>query len=128
MPVRGIVGIAAAAALMFVKIAVASAEPVLVGGSADYDACTTEGVVHKLDPQGDNFLAVRDGPGTQHRMLRKLFTGDRVHICSNSGAWLGVVYGPSDCGVSTPIPRRSAYAGPCRAGWVHRSFIREVAG
>jgi hypothetical protein len=128
MPVRVIGRITAAAALISVGAALANAEPVFVGGNADYDACTTEGVVHKLDPQGDNFLAVRDGPGTQHRMLRKLFTGDRVYICSSSGAWLGVVYGPGDCGVSTPIARRSVYAGPCQAGWVHLSFIREVAG
>ena len=127
MPVRALSGIAAAAWLS-VTMAVAHAEPVLVGGDANYDACPAEGVVHGLDPNGDNFLAVRDGPGTKHRMLQKLFSGDRVHICSSSGAWLGVVYGPGDCGVSTPIPRRSVYAGPCRAGWVHRSFIREVAG
>jgi len=127
MPVRALSGIAAAA-WVSLTMAVAHAEPVLVGGDADYDACPTEGVVHRLDPNGDNFLAVRDGPGTQHRMLQKLFSGDRVHICSSSGAWLGVVYGPGDCGVSGPIPTRSVYAGPCRAGWVHRSFIREVAG
>ena len=128
MSVRAMSGIAAAAALTFVNFAIANAEPVMVGGDPYLDACGAEAVVDNLDPNGDNFLAVRDGPGTHHRMLRKLFTGDRVHICATRGSWLGVVYGPGDCGISTPIPRRSAYAGPCRSGWVHRSFIREVAG
>lgn len=128
MPIYRRMSVAAAATLITLGVSMAKAEPVIVGGDANYDACGVEGVVHNLDPDGDNFLAVRDGPGKNHRILGKLVTGDRVHICSERGGWLGVVYGPGNCRVSTPIAQRSAYAGPCDAGWVHRNFIREVAG
>jgi hypothetical protein len=104
--------------------------PVLVGGHDGLDACMTLGQVTRLDPKGDNFLAVREGPGTRYGKLDEIHTGDALHICDQKGKWFGVVYGEDgvDCQVSSPIAARNPYAGPCAAGWVHSDFIELIAG
>lgn len=104
--------------------------PVRAGGEADYDACGSQGVVRGLDPNGDGFLAVRGGPSSKHGMLDKIYNGMIVNLCDERGNWLGVVYSheTADCGVGTPWPRRQAYSGPCRSGWVYRKFVADYAG
>jgi hypothetical protein len=102
-----------------------------VGGSADLDACTASGSVVGLDPRGDNFLSVRSGPGgPPYKEADRINTGQRVAICEEKGAWLGVVYSldRQDCGVATPRPKRSVYTGPCRSGWVHGRYVGDRAG
>lgn len=59
-----------------------------------------------LDPNGDGFLTVRAGPGTGHRKIDELYSGDRVRTCARSGAWYGVYYG-----------------NPRRVGWVHGKWL-----
>lgn len=59
-----------------------------------------------LDPNGDGFLAVRTGPGTNHRKIDQLYNGDLVRTCARSGAWYGVYYGK-----------------PRRVGWVHGKWL-----
>jgi hypothetical protein len=103
-------------------------EPVLVGGDADFDACGAQGQVSGLDPNGDNFLAVREGPGTSYGKLDELHTGDVVNLCDEFEGWYGIVYGRGDCGVGTPIPDRNPYAGPCASGWVSMRYITPTAG
>lgn len=107
-----------------------SSVPVEVGGEAEYDACGSLGIVVGLDPQGDNFLAVRSGPGTRYQQIDSLFSNDEVLLCQSHGSWHGIVYGPpgADCGVGTPIMPRQTYRGPCRAGWVFDRYIRVIAG
>lgn len=117
-----------AAVLLLSGSASASADPVYFGGSEEYDACPVVGKVRGLDPNGDNFLAVRSGPGSKHRMQAKIHTGQIVHVCDQRGGWLGIVYGNRDCEVNFPILMRSAYEGPCRSGWVSQKFIFEIAG
>ena len=106
--------------------------PVMVGGEADLDACGSIGAVVGLDPNGDNFLAVRTGPGTQFDQIDSLYTGDQIHLCDRQGAWLGIVYqggGPAgDCGVATPVADRTPYAGGCNSGWVFEEYVQLVAG
>ena len=107
--------------------------PVMVGGYADLDACGSIGAVTGLDPAGDNFLAVRAGPGTGYAQLDSLHTGDEVHLCDQQGSWIGILYrdggGPAgDCGVSTPIANATPYAGDCRGGWVFETYIAVIAG
>lgn len=106
------------------------ATPVMVGGEAGLDACGSTGRVRGLKADGDNFLAVRTGPGARFRMVDKLRNGQGVSLCDEKGDWIGIVYTRKDqrCGVGTPIARRQAYRGPCRAGWVHKSFIELMAG
>lgn len=101
-------------------------------GDAETDACVTLGQIVRLDPKGDNFLAVRGGPGSQRPELDRLGGGALVTICDERGPWLGIVYPApgtkTDCGVSSPRPTRSPYGGPCRSGWVHSRFVDVVAG
>lgn len=111
-----------------VDVSPAAADPVYYGGAEDYDACPVVGEVRGLNPRGDNFLAVRAGPGARHRMLDKLHTRQLVFVCEERGGWLGIVYGRTDCEVNFPILMRSVYRGPCRSGWVSRKFIAEIAG
>ncbi|ODS00632.1 integron [Methyloceanibacter methanicus] len=104
--------------------------PVLAGGEADFDACGSQGVVRGLDPSGDGFLAVRSGPSSKHAVLDRVYNGAILNLCDQRGRWLGVVYSHEtmDCGVGTPWPRRDAYSGPCRSGWVFRKYVADYAG
>jgi hypothetical protein len=107
--------------------------PVQVGGDADFDACSSNGEVSGLDPDGDNFLAVRRGPGTRYAETTRLDEGEVVAICGERGGWYAIVFPRNgqdlgDCGVGSPIPRRQAYRGPCRSGWVFGRYVRVTAG
>ncbi len=57
------------------------------------DACNRFGKVRGLDPNGDNFLSVRTGPGTGYEEIDRIFNGNGVSICSQQGKWLKVKYG-----------------------------------
>lgn len=92
----------------------------------DYDACSSYGTTQGLNPSGDNFLAVRSGPGTKYRMSDKLGPGDEFWICSERGGWVGIVYGRNDCGVGSPA-RSGPYRGPCSSGWVHGRYVSVIA-
>lgn len=90
------------------------------------------GIVRGLDPAGDGFLAVRAGPGTNHRMLDRLRNGEGVRLCDQRGGWIGIVYGRKgeyggECHVNGAGPERP-YTGPCHSGWAHRRWIEFVAG
>ncbi|MDO6416137.1 SH3 domain-containing protein [Sphingomonas sp. BIUV-7] len=102
--------------------------PVRVGGTGHEDACGSLVQVGNLGSR--SFLAVRDGPGTRFRMLDQLRIGRPLTVCEERGQWLGVIYGDgnADCAVYTPRPRRTAYPGPCRSGWVHGRYVKLVAG
>jgi hypothetical protein len=109
--------------------AVRPTPPLMLGGDAEYDACPSPGVVEGLNPRGDGFLSVRAGPSTDRREIDRLGNGVAVFICVIEGDWFGIVYPQSArCGVGSPWPRRRAYQGPCRSGWVHRRFVRQTAG
>jgi hypothetical protein len=77
-----------------------------------------------------SFLAVRGGPGLQFRTIDRLEPDTRVWICEARAGWLGVVYGTDDkgCGVSSPMPVRRPYVGPCASGWVSERYVRREAG
>jgi hypothetical protein len=57
------------------------------------DACNRFGKVRGLDPNGDNFLSVRTGPGTSYEEVDRIYNGNGVAICSQQGKWLRVKYG-----------------------------------
>ena len=57
------------------------------------DACSRFGKVRGLDPNGDNFLSVRTGPGTSYDEIDRIYNGDGVSICTQQGKWLRVKYG-----------------------------------
>jgi hypothetical protein len=95
----------------------------------DLDPCGL-GVVKGLKAGGDGFLSVRARPSAKGRELDRLRNGDEVYICADKGDWIGIVYSRPrrDCGVTSAVARRSAYAGPCNSGWVHRNWVELVAG
>ena len=64
-----------------------------------------------LDPNGDGFLAVRTGPGTQYRKIDELHNGADVRPCDSRGNWSGVYYGS-----------------PRRKGWVHMNWLGDWGG
>ncbi|MGQ0567630.1 MAG: hypothetical protein ACT4OK_21555, partial [Gemmobacter sp.] len=86
---RNVVHIAAAFAAAALAGWIAGAGPsqsqnldVPVPWVADGQAAGCGGsVVTGLDPNGDNFLAVRSGPGTEYRKIDELHTGDQVRTC-----------------------------------------------
>ena len=56
------------------------------------NSCRSSGKVRGLDPNGDNFLSIRTGPGTGFREIDRLYTGNRVSICGKQGSWLKIRY------------------------------------
>lgn len=82
-----------------------------IEGDGQAAVCATS-TVSGLDPNGDNFLAVRSGPGTKYRKLDELHTGDVVFTCDGKGSWVGIFY-PDMNG---------------RSGWVHGSYLTPLAG
>lgn len=93
----------------------ASAQPLDVpfadkGGDGQAAWCASS-TVTGLDPNGDGFLAVRAGPGTQHRKIDEIHNGDVVSTCDSQGPWVAIVYGPSK-----------------RKGWVHGRWLKPLAG
>ena len=99
----------------------------------DGDACAN-GEIVGLDPKGDGFLSVRSGPGGRpYREIDRLFNGNQIYICGQSGAWYSVVYTADrsigrECGVSTSWSTQQPYTRPCRYGWVHSRYVKGVAG
>jgi hypothetical protein len=108
--------------------------PVMVGGEADLDACSSVGVVSGLAPRGDGFLAVRTGANASYKLVDKLLEGQQVLMCNTSadGKWYGIVYAQGnkdlDCGLSSPISPEQPYQGKCKSGWVSARWIKQVAG
>jgi len=100
--------------------------PVMERADADLDTCAF-GEVTGLNPDGDNFLAVRSGPGTNYRMIDKLHSKDELWLFDRKGSWIGVVYGSKDINCS-PIDADRMYRGPGKAGWVHEKYVRLLAG
>jgi len=74
-----------------------------------------------LNPYGDNFLAVRSGPGSRYAMINTLHTGDRVLVCGYAGSrWKNIYYGP-DCYLSAGEP-----SGYCNSGWAAGRYLVPV--
>ncbi|MEM1048119.1 MAG: SH3 domain-containing protein [Pseudomonadota bacterium] len=100
--------------------------PIIEHAQEDLDTCAL-GEVTGLKADGDGFLAVRAGPGTQYRKLDQLYNGDAVLLFDRKGKWLGIVYGVAELSCSPiresrPVPHRG------RKGWVHENWIRVIAG
>ncbi len=101
-------------------------KPILEIQEEDWDTCSF-GEVANLDPDGDNFLAVRSGPGTNYQMIDKIHSGEHVWIFNHDGNWMGVVYGDKNIDCS-PVERTREYQGPGKKGWVFEKYIRHIAG
>lgn len=73
-------------------------------------ACYATSRVSGLDPNGDGFLAVRSGPGSDYQMTGKLVNGDVVTVITVRGKWYGV-----------ELPNGSF-------GWSHSNWLAPLAG
>jgi hypothetical protein len=122
--------IAIAAFVGAISQAAAQDLPVMAGGDPTKNACSGSGEIVGLDPHGDGFLSVRDGPGGRpFAEIDRIFNGQSVRICEHRGPWLVVIYGPAgtDWGLGAPRSIRQAYTGPCRSGWVFSKYV-SIAG
>ena len=105
--------------------------PVIIGEDGPrLDACAALGQAVRVGAQG---LAIRAAPFAEAQEIGRLPEGSRAFVCTRSldQKWLGVVIlpqNPADCGLSEPVDRKQAYAGPCLSGWVSSASIRLIAG
>ncbi|MDY7098942.1 MAG: SH3 domain-containing protein [Pseudomonadota bacterium] len=107
--------------------------PVRVGHDGpDLDACAAYGEVRGLNPDGDNFLAVRNAPSPKAAEIDRINEGTGVAICDEADGWLGIVYEDAesapDCGTGSPVAKEQDYDGPCKSGWVSKTYIELLAG
>lgn len=100
--------------------------PIVEQSDGDLDTCLLA-EVHGLKANGDGFLAVRSGPGSEFTKLDEVYNGDRVWIFENTGKWHGVLYGVDEVNCS-PIDKDRALDKPGKKGWVHENWIRPLAG
>lgn len=108
------------------------AAPVRIGEAGPaFRACQAAGTPRA--PGAD--LPVRAGPFDAAPTTGSIAPEASFFVCTRSidQRWLGIVYDPGGalspaCGVSVPVSRRAAYAGPCRSGWVASAAVRLVAG
>ncbi|MEE2861091.1 MAG: SH3 domain-containing protein [Pseudomonadota bacterium] len=69
-------------------------------------ACFGAAEVLGLDPDGDGFLAVRTGPGSEYAMIGQVHNGDRVGVYDRRGDWYAISFGPDN-----------------RLGWAHGTWL-----
>ncbi|MEO3387694.1 SH3 domain-containing protein [Mesorhizobium sp. CAU 1741] len=84
--------------------------PFVVTPDGQMAGCASS-VVAGLDPNGDGFLAVRSGPGTQYQKIGEVYNGDIVGTCDARGPWIAITHGQAR-----------------RKGWVHGRWLRDHAG
>jgi hypothetical protein len=124
------------------KVDAAASEPAPVASSAvpvrvgelgpSFAACGAVGTTRNL-AEGKG-LEVRAAPSDTAARAGEVAAASRFFVCSRSHdqRWLGIVYEPAGqlapaCGVTTPLPSRRNYEGPCRSGWVASAFVKLVA-
>ena len=94
------------------------------GGDGQAAECMTS-KVSGLDPNGDNFLSVRSGPGGSYRELDKLHAGELVTIFEAQGEWVGVVYRTRNPDCFSPVTKPVTFR---NKGWIFKRFLTDVAG
>lgn len=100
--------------------------PVIEHASDDLDTCSY-GQVTGLKEDGDGFLAVRSGPGSDFTKLDELHNEDKVWLFEQTGEWIGIVYDTNELSCSPIfIDREVPYEG--KKGWVHQNWIEVLAG
>ena len=108
--------------------------PVRIGEfGPSFAACTARGTTRSR--AGSEPVPVRAAPFEQAQQIDGLAQDAQFYICSRSHdqRWFGIVYDEGGqagerCGVSSPVPSRRNYDGPCAAGWVPTARIRQISG
>ena len=109
-------------------------QPVRIGEQGpSFAACNGRGATR--DRAGAGPIPVRAAPFEQAGEIDRLAPGSEFFICSRSNdqRWMGIVYDEGGqaterCGVSARLATRSAYQGPCAAGWVPSASVRLISG
>lgn len=86
------------------------------------------GTVMGLRADGDGFLAVRSGPGSDFRKLGEVRNGDRVTILDAEGEWLAILVPGGRIDQADACQRvgpRRQVSGP-GLGWVHGNWIGDI--
>lgn len=109
------------------------AVPVRIGElGPSFPACSATGVTRNLDT--GQVLGVRAAPFDTAEEIGRVQSGSRFFVCARSHdqKWFGIVFDGEgkgmDCGVSSPVPSRRNYEGPCGSGWVSSPFVKLIAG
>lgn len=100
--------------------------PVMERADEDLDTCAY-GKVTGLKADGDGFLAVRSGPGTQFAKIDELVNEDEIWLFEQRGKWIGIAYGTSNVDCS-PINADRELQTNGKKGWVHENWIIVLAG
>jgi hypothetical protein len=103
--------------------------PVRIGEQGpSFAACGIGGIVIAAS------APVRAAPFEEAALTDTLEQGRPLFVCTRSidQSWLGIVVPAADapqdgCDVTTPVPSRRGYDGPCRSGWVPAATIRARA-
>ncbi|UES41183.1 SH3 domain-containing protein [Roseibium aggregatum] len=101
--------------------------PVIEQPADDWDTCGLAEVAG-LKAGGDGFLAVRAGPGSDFDKIDEVHNGDRLYLFSESGDWYGVLYGVGELDCSPITEPRKAERPGAKSGWVHKNWVRPLAG
>lgn len=108
--------------------------PVRIGEQGpNFAACNARGAVR--DRVGGGPVPVRAAPYELAGEIAALPPAAEFFICARTHdqRWFGIVYDEGGqaaerCGVSSPVPQRRIYQGPCAAGWVPSARIRLISG
>ncbi|MDA9224538.1 YARHG domain-containing protein [Tateyamaria sp.] len=109
---------------------VTSEVPVMIYREYDLDPCGA-GRIIGLDPNGDGYLSVRNGPGQNYKEIDRLYNDDWVASCDKYGNdWGGIVYTPKGVQDCTWVDSNGKYPykGTCSSGWIFNEFYEHVAG
>jgi hypothetical protein len=113
------------------------AQPVMVAGHEDLDACLSTAFVKPLEPKGQGYLSVRAAPNIRAKEVDRLRSGHVVWDCDSGGKgeWIGIVYHPTQrssddmaCDLGPSDTKRRPYRGNCRSGWVSAKYLINLAG
>lgn len=100
--------------------------PVIEHADGNLDSCAY-GQVSGLKADGDGFLAVRSGPGSNYAKLDELKNNDKIWFFDRQGDWIGIVYGAEniECG---PVEKDREVQTNGKKGWVHQNWVEGLAG
>lgn len=100
--------------------------PIMEIADEDLDTCAL-GEVRGLKADGDGFLAVRTGPGTNYSKIDELNNKDKVWLYEQRGKWIGIAYA-TDEAPCDPIDQDRPLQVNGKKGWVHENWISIIAG
>lgn len=100
--------------------------PVIEHADENLDTCSYA-QISGLKADGDGFLAVRSGPGSNYTKLDELKNNDKIWLYDQHGDWIGIVYGTDNIECSSIDEDREIQTDG-KKGWVHQNWIEFLAG